>query len=268
MTRFALPTLVAVMWVGSAVAADAPTKEPKYAGKPVYAAIAFGPTPADKVWLALDGDTLYVDRTGPGDLTAAGSKVPAELPRHGRPRDDADGYNFLVGGVTVNGRTHQNITLYVSPLKGYADSYADSVPGFKEVLKADPAARAYRLNVSASRPGLAGGDPGGRVGFTAGPVDATGVLQFAATPAAAPVVRTDTRLELRAGPGKLTLRAGRTGELMLEAGCPGTGPGSFNCLMYDGTIPKDAAVAAEVTFPPRTPGDPPTRVKYELPERC
>jgi hypothetical protein len=50
-------------------------KEPAYAGKPRYALLVFGPKAQTRVWLILDGDTLYVDRNGNGDLTEEGKRV-------------------------------------------------------------------------------------------------------------------------------------------------------------------------------------------------
>src|SRR4051812_38033338 len=39
-------------------------KEPAYAGKPKYCLLVFGPEAKTRVWLIIDGDTLYVDREG------------------------------------------------------------------------------------------------------------------------------------------------------------------------------------------------------------
>src|SRR5215217_2823539 len=52
-----------------------PAKEPAYRGKPKYCLLAFGPQAKARVWLVLDGDTLYVDRNGNGDLTEEGERV-------------------------------------------------------------------------------------------------------------------------------------------------------------------------------------------------
>lgn len=44
-------------------------KEPKYQGQPNYCLLVFGPEAKKRIWLALDGDKLYVDWRGQGDLT-------------------------------------------------------------------------------------------------------------------------------------------------------------------------------------------------------
>ncbi len=50
-------------------------KEPKYKNQPFYALLAIGPEAKNRVWLVVDGDVLYVDRNGNGDLTEEGERV-------------------------------------------------------------------------------------------------------------------------------------------------------------------------------------------------
>ena len=51
-------------------------KEPVYKSKPKYCLLVFGPEAKTRVWLVQDGDVLYVDRKGNGDLTESGQKAP------------------------------------------------------------------------------------------------------------------------------------------------------------------------------------------------
>jgi hypothetical protein len=44
-------------------------KEPEYKDKPKYTLLVFGPEAKTRVWVVQDGETLYVDRNGDGDLT-------------------------------------------------------------------------------------------------------------------------------------------------------------------------------------------------------
>ena len=53
-------------------------KEPSYLSAVQYCLLVFGPEAKERVWLALDGDVLYVDRNANGDLTEPGEKVKAE----------------------------------------------------------------------------------------------------------------------------------------------------------------------------------------------
>src|SRR5712671_6360086 len=72
-------------------------KEPKYTGKPKYCLLVFGAQAKHRVWIVQDGDTLYVDRNGNGDLTEAGEKVSAK-----KDERTADGeYTFKAGDVMV-----------------------------------------------------------------------------------------------------------------------------------------------------------------------
>ncbi|HJZ91173.1 MAG TPA: hypothetical protein VKE40_09890 [Gemmataceae bacterium] len=78
-------------------------KEPAYKGKPKYCLLVFGPEAKFRVWLVIDGDTLYVDRNGNGDLTEAGEAV-ARLP---------EGW-FKVGTLTEpDGTRHTDLQLQV-----------------------------------------------------------------------------------------------------------------------------------------------------------
>ncbi len=51
-------------------------KEPAYETKPKYCLVVFGPEAKTRVWLVLDGDVLYADRNGDGDLTAKDERLP------------------------------------------------------------------------------------------------------------------------------------------------------------------------------------------------
>jgi RNA polymerase sigma factor (sigma-70 family) len=50
-------------------------KEPRYTNQPYYALLALGPEAKKRVWLVVDGETLYVDRNGNGDLTEANERI-------------------------------------------------------------------------------------------------------------------------------------------------------------------------------------------------
>lgn len=50
-------------------------QEPTYRSAPKYCLLVFGPEAKAKQWLVLDGDDLYVDRNGNGDLTEADEQV-------------------------------------------------------------------------------------------------------------------------------------------------------------------------------------------------
>jgi hypothetical protein len=65
-------------------------KEPAYQSKtPQYCLLVFGPQAQVRVWLVLDGDALYLDRNGNGDLTDAGERLAPEYALH-RPEQRPD----------------------------------------------------------------------------------------------------------------------------------------------------------------------------------
>src|SRR5262249_23919582 len=93
MTRL-VPALLALASLAPPAAATDLTKidrtvgkEPAYQTKsPRYCLLVFGPEAKARVWLVLDGDTLYVDRNGNGDLTEEGESVA--LPAFKNERKD------------------------------------------------------------------------------------------------------------------------------------------------------------------------------------
>jgi hypothetical protein len=269
MTRFTLALAVACLVAGTAPAADRPAKEPAYQTKtPKYGRLAFGPDGKDRVWLVWDGETLYVDRDGSGDLTAPAAKVAAQKPRHGGPREEDDGYSFEVGDLTLGGKTHKGLTIFATPLKRYTSPSVQNLPGVKAVLEKDPKAMACMLRVEAEVPGLKGNGVGGRVVYLAGPLDLNGGLLFADEPARAPVVRAGGPLEINFYTERPSLRVGRESEFTFVIGTPGDGPGTFAMIGYEGTVPGGLNPVAEVTYPPAKPDDPPVIEKYEIKGRC
>ncbi len=265
---------LAAAWLTAGPAgADAPKidhtigKEPVYQTKaPKYGLLVFGPEGKGRVWLVLDGDTLYVDRNGNGDLIDPGEKVAAEKRPSLNPEED--GYSFDVGDLTVGGRTHKGLRVGVVPLRRSAAGSLGERADVKAVLAKDPKAMAVSLSVDVQVPGMKGSGLGGRVAFEAGPVDLTGVFQFANRPEEAPAVHLGGPLEISFYAEHPTLRVGRGAELFLVVGTPGTGPGTFAMIAYQDTIPKEAKPIAEISFPAARPGDPPIKEKFEIKGRC
>src|SRR6516162_9673546 len=78
-------------------------KEPAYQTKtPKYCLLVFGLAAKTRVWLVQDGDTLYVDRNGNGDLTEDGKRVTL--------KQQNDSYRaFDAGDLTLDGLTHTGL---------------------------------------------------------------------------------------------------------------------------------------------------------------
>ena len=268
--RFAIAAVLLV--ASAAVAADPPkidravSKEPKYAGKPVYALLAFGPDAAHRVWLVRDGDTLYVDKNGNGDLTDPGEAVAKTKPRKGR--EDDEGKTFEVGDITVGGRTHKGLTVYATPLADYANGDAGKLPPVKAALEKDKKAFTAVIRCEVDAPGVKGGGTAGRLDMMAGWLDLNGPLQFAEKPADAPVIHFGGPLEVSFYGEVPKMRVGRGAEFVLVVGTPGVGAGTFAMLGYEDCIPKDAYPKAEIAFAPKKPGDAPVKELFEIKERC
>ncbi|QJX00676.1 hypothetical protein FTUN_8308 [Frigoriglobus tundricola] len=228
-------------------------KEPKYQGKPAYCLLVFDAGAKHRVWLVHDGDTLYVDKNGNGDLTDGGEQVAAKK----QTADEEVDQVFEVGDVTVGGKTHKGLTVSTARLdRLVANNLLATIAPIEPTLKKDKAAVVYALQVESERPGVKGAGAGGRVQYRVGPFDANGVLRFAPTTAAAPVIHLGGRFELWSQFGEQILRPGRDSCLRMVVGAPGFGPGTLAFIPYDNTIPDDAHPVAEVTFPAR-PGEKP-----------
>src|SRR5262249_24647596 len=81
-------------------------KEPAYQGKPKYCLVVYGPEAKTRVWLVLDGDVLYADRNGDGDLTGKDERFPTKfVPRWG----------FQVGTITPRGGDPFALEVEVKP---------------------------------------------------------------------------------------------------------------------------------------------------------
>jgi hypothetical protein len=233
-------------------------KEPAYKGKPRYCLLVFGPEAKTRVWLVLDGDTLYVDRNGNGDLTEPGEKVAAE--KEGAAEGN---YTFKVGDIRDGKRLHKTLTVHVEKI----DHLASQDETAKAFRAKHPKARGYTVTVEVEVPGWKGVGVGGRVGAEAFYRDANGMLQFADRPQDAPIIHFGGPLVVTLfAPQRLT--AGRAKDLVLGVGTPGIGPGTTAWVGYEGLIPEKPHPAVDIVYPPKEPGGSPVRERYELKERC
>jgi hypothetical protein len=80
-------------------------KEPPYQTKEVrYCLLVFGADARTRVWLVQDGETLYVDRNGNGDLTEPGERFPL--------KQKADQYRLFEAGDIKDGPlTHTSLSV-------------------------------------------------------------------------------------------------------------------------------------------------------------
>jgi hypothetical protein len=234
-------------------------RELAYRSKPKYCLLVLGPEAKTRIWLVQDGDTLYVDRNGNGDLTEPDEKVAAE-----KSEDAEEGvYTFKAGDLRDGSRLHKALTLSVMKL----DHLAEREDAVKTLLKKDSKARGYYLFLQVEMPGRKGTGIGGRVQQRSSIVDATGVLQFAERPQDAPILHFGGPWQVKLS-GKQQLTIDRETDMTLGVGSPGVGAAAFTWIDYENVIPTDKYPTVDIVYPPKRPDDPPPREHYELKQRC
>jgi hypothetical protein len=250
-------------------------KEPAYKSKPKYCLLVFGPEVKERVWLVLDGDTLYVDKNGNGDLTAADNRfqapafTPSRHPAHARER------SITAGDLQIGGLTHTGLTVSQIEYRHKADISAgaglNTEGEWQEYLDSirrqvpDGVVYMVQINLDPTCYGLFGDAEAATILHFAW-IDAGGQLAFADRPQDAPVVHFGGPLALRHSPGD-KLRHGDPQDVTLCLGTAGSGPGSFATMSYD-LVPKDVCPVIEVQFPAKKTGLPGITRKYVLKERC
>jgi hypothetical protein len=256
----------AVLLVAPVLAADLAhsdrrlVREPAYRSKPRYCLLVFGPEAKTRVWLVQDGDTLYVDHNGNGDLTEPGDKVRARKGDEDQAREGV--FYFEAGDVPDGKLRHKGLTLSVSKL----DHLADLDSRVKAFLARNPRARGYRLGIDVALPGWKGAGLGGRVQHIVGVTDVNGILQFSERPEEAPILHLGGPWQITLfGPHQLTL--GREEDMVLSVGTPGLGAGTTACVGYENLIPENVHPTVTITCPAKH-GQPPLRERYELKQRC
>lgn len=264
--RRALPLLVLSILLASQLhAADLTRiersirKEPASQNKaPRYCLLVFGPEAKTRVWLVLDGKTLYVDRNGNGDLTEDGEKVIAK-----KGLDTLQEDVFDIEEIRDGARTHKNLTLSVRKL----DYLAARDESMKKEIAQLPGGRGSHLGIEVDLPGLKGKGAGGRIYQTAGVSDTRGFLRFADKPQDAPILHFGGPFQMQ-NDSRNRLMVGHELDLVFSVGTPGLGVGTTAYLLYAGTIPENVHPRVEITYPSAEPGEPPLKRLYELKERC
>ena len=207
--------------------------------------------------IAQDGDTLYVDRKGNGDLTGDANRV--------KVKQQGDSYrSFEVGDLTIDGLTHTGIS--VTQMKASSELVGDDQE-WQRIKKAGPEPWMWWVRITAERAGDDQRDLPKKIGYIING-DGDGMLLFAAKPQDAPIIHLNGPFTLALQDRKQRLIVGDTTMLQIGVGPQGVGPGTFAFVLYPDTIPKDAYPEAEITFPSKSPGQEAIKRKYTLKERC
>jgi hypothetical protein len=236
-------------------------KEPAYASKaPRYGLLVLGPGTKDRVWLVKDGDVLYVDRNGNGDLTEPGEKLAAK-----KGSSAEEGWQFEADELNVGGKKHYRLAVVFIPLKKMMFGENARRPEAQALLKQEPAAEMVSVRLDMTAPHL---KAKGQVMVLAGGFDLAGPLVLARKPSEAPILHLGGPLEITFTERRPALRRNRAMDFMLAVGTPGLGAGTFAGIGYDGVIPDSVRPQCEITYPHARAGGKPVKKLYELKERC
>lgn len=226
--------------------------------QPAYCLLVFGPQAATRVWLVRDGDVLYVDRNGNGDLTEPGERVEAD-PHDHQPAER--GRLFQVGEIRAGDALHKYLRVTWSSVEYMKDKSTT----IRRALERDPDFLGCRISIDMELPGYHGRGVDGRVPHAVSNYDEHGPLQFASSQQDAPVVHFG-------GPWTVTLTAqhtaqvGRQKEVVLIMGTPGLGPGTTTRVAYDGVVPDGLNPKVVALY--ASPAGSPIRRQYDLSRRC
>jgi hypothetical protein len=262
--RRSLIALACLALSPAAVAADLSkidrtiAKEPAYQTKEVaYCLLVFGADAKTRVWLVQDGETLYVDRNGNGDLTEDGERVALK-------RKDKTFRVFEAGSITDGPLTHTLLSL-VQRLAG--DDEVGDAKELTQIKGHGTEPWVWSVGLTAERAADDDRKLPRKIGYVANG-DVLGYLVFADRPQDAPVIHLNGPWSLGLQDIKQRLTVGRQSQLRIGVGTPGIGPGTFAFVLYPDTIPADAYPVAEITFPPKSPADKPPTGSYTLTDRC
>jgi hypothetical protein len=233
-------------------------REPAYRTKtPKYCLLVFGLDARTRVWLVQDGDTLYVDRNGDGDLTGDGKRVKI------KQRSD-NSRTFEVGDLTLGGLTHTGLS--VTQMKATPESVANEQE-WQRIKKSGPEPWTWWVRITAQRGADDKRDLPRKIGYVVNG-DGAGTLLFADRPQDAPIIHLNGPFTLALQDHKQRLIAGERTMLQIGVGPQGVGPGTFAWVLYPKTIPEDAYPETEITFPARAPGQEAIKRKWTLKQRC
>jgi len=233
------------------------TKESAYKSEPRYCLLVFGPEAKTRIWLALDGDVLYADRNGNGDLTEPDKKIAAA-------RNEYGGRVFQIGLVRDGPLVHQDLTVTATPIA------ADAIASLKALKKKNALAESYSISVryedrATAAPAQAVSK---RIEMDASGDEEQGWLQFADNPKEAPIVNFGGPLRLRETPEPVFPKwlTGQTAGVRAYVGTPGLGEGTFVTIAYN-LIPSTVRPSLDLTIP-AADGSPPIHLRQELKYRC
>jgi WD40 repeat protein len=268
MERPFLPALVGVLLLaGSAFAVDltkierAIVKAPTFKTQsPEYCLLVFGLEAEKRVWLIHDGDTLYVDRNSDGDLTEPDERVAAK--ETGEPTGQGVFY-FEAGALPDTPKSHECLEVGWSKI----DYLRENNRFVRAALDADPQTRGCFIRVDVAMADQHGVGVDGRVSHYVYSSDVDGLLQFAASPATAPILHFGGPWQVTLNE-PLTLQAGQKHRVDVSLATPGLGAGSTVFVGYERVVPLSISPRLEVEYTNGSGDNFPLTENYTLTQRC
>jgi hypothetical protein len=233
-------------------------KEPAYKSKaPKYCLMVFGLEGKSRVWLVQDGDTIYVDRNGNGDLTEPGEAVKTEK------GNEAMG-NFTIGDLKLGGLTHTGVSVTRVNVSAEMVGNDDEWQRLKKTAK-EPSM--WWVSISAERDADDTRELPKKINYIING-DGAGMLVFGDSAKDAPVLHINGPFTLALQDRRQFFVAGEKRMFLIGVGPQGIGPGTFAFIRYPNTIPATVYPEAEIAFPARSRSQEPIKKKYVLKERC
>jgi hypothetical protein len=231
-------------------------KEPAYESKkPKYCLLAIRPEAKTRIWLVQDGDLLYVDKNGTGDLTEKGKRLAAS--------QKAETFrNFTC--PDLGDESHTELT--VTELAMNAESVGNERE-WARIRSKNPEGLVWFVSLKTDRPKDDARPLPRRIGYLVNG-DGTGYLIFGDCPEEAPIIHVNDQWTFALQDVKQRLRVGFPSNLQVGVGTPGLGAGTFAWVLYTDTIPIDAYPEAHFTFPPKDPGSRPIERAVLFKKRC
>lgn len=228
-------------------------KEPVYESKrPQYCLLVFGPRAEPRVWIVLDGDVLYLDRNGNGDLTEPGERLlPDQNLHHPEDRPEIEILQSLIlrhplGTGEERGRS------ILSCRPDVIWFHVEQLLPREEFLDDPRWAYAWKRPFRVALASVSEWEQGARVAFADRAEDAP-VLPFLG-----PQQVTWT------GRDREELREGEKAGMLVHLATPGI---KGTVKTYQG-IPKNSYPVVDIEFPARRPGGTPIRRHAELTTPC
>ena len=263
-TRLVLFAAAVLLWAPLAKSADLSrisrkiVKEPAYQTKtPKYCLLVLGLEAKTRVWLVQDGDTLYVDRNGNGDLTEEDERVALK-------QEDKRFRWFEAGDIHDGPLSHTGLRvmqMLASP------EWVGDPKEFERIKGQNPEPWVWTVHVAAERSADDTRPLPKQLKYVANG-DGLGMLLFANRPQDAPIIHFNGPWTLGLQDVKQRLVAGEKATLQIGVGTPGVGPGTFTFLLYPDTIPTGVYPVADIAFPAKSSDEQSIKGRYTLMDRC